>query len=407
MPVIVLTVNRDSFFLSHRLPIALALRDEGFQVTIVAEDTGHAATIRSYGLSFISLPISRGGLNPLKDFRTFWFLLNLYRNLKPVVVHHITPKIFCYGTYAAMLANSKIQIVNAVAGTGSMLNTNKSLHPVQVVLRFLYRLAFRSKRCRLIFQNKDNLRSMISLGILADDDRCVLIRGSGVDCRLFAPRSEPDGDAIVMLCSRLLRDKGILEFIEAASILKSTFPSVRFVLVGAPDPANPSTISGKEMESIRQRGSVEVWGHREEMPEVLALASIVVLPSYHEGLPKGLLEAMAVSRPIVTTNVPGCRECVHEGSNGFLVPPKNSKALAEAIAKLLQSKALRIEFGRAGREMVVREFTQESVVKQTLDVYRSLIQDAWPAKKVPAAVPSPEFVTVLQDYSPASYSHPN
>jgi glycosyltransferase involved in cell wall biosynthesis len=363
MARVLFVVNADWFFLSHRLPLAIAARNAGAEVTVVAGDTGKSQAIRDHGLGFIDLPISRSGTNPLSNARTLGFLLRLYRRLRPDLVHHVTVKPIIYGSIAARVVG-QIAVVNAISGLAYTFTSDR-LHArmLRPLVTLLYRFALRDRDSRVV-----------------RPEQAVLIRGSGVDCSTFAPTPEPDGAPIVMFPARLLREKGIAEFVEAADQLLRSGHQARFVLVGDFDPINPGSIDPAQLEAWTRQGLVESWGHRSDMASVLAGATIVVLPAYREGLPKVLLEAAASARAIVATDVPGCREIVRSGINGLLVPARDSRALADAIATLLQSRELRQEFGRAGRAIAVKEFAEEIVVDKTLALYRVLLRNRWPDK---------------------------
>lgn len=374
---LVITVNQDWFFLSHRLPIARAARDAGAEVVILAGDSGKAAAIRAEGLDFVPLPISRKGLNPAEELRTLWFLERTYARLRPDLVHHVTIKPVLYGSLAARLIGG-IPIVNAVSGLGyAFTSSDVRAAVLRPFLRVLYRLALGPSSSRTIFQNPEDLSDFVRMAVVRRE-HAVLIRGSGVDCSRFQPSPEPNGPPVVMLASRMLWDKGAKEFVEAARLSRGQGRSARFALVGAPDLGNPNAIPVAQLETWARDGIVEWWGHREDMPAVLAQASVVVLPTaYGEGVPKVLLEAAAAGRPIVATDVRGCREIVRSGVNGLLVTPKDVAGLAKAIGVLLSSQELRAEYGRAGREIAEAEFAEGTVVAQTFDVYRELLGVEW------------------------------
>ena len=208
-----------------------------------------------------------------------------------------------------------------------------------------------------------------------------------MDCSRFRPTREPEGALTVMLASRMLWDKGVGEFVDAARIIRKDHPDVRFVLVGSPDEGNRLTVPLVKLNEWSQDSTVEWLGQKENMVSTFSAASIVVLPTYREGLPKVLLEAAACGRPIVATNVPGCREIVRHGVNGLLVPPRDSAALAAAIQKLIKSPKLREQFGRAGREIVIAEFSEDIIVKQTFNLYQNLLGERWPcntAEEIPS-----------------------
>jgi len=371
---LVITVNQDWFFLSHRLPIARAARDAGAEVVIVAGDSGNGAAIRAEGFEFIAMPISRKGLNPFGELATLRFLRRAYQRLKPDLVHHVTIKPVLYGSIAARLLGH-FGVVNAVSGLGYVFTSGDARAlTVRPLVKLLYRLALRHPRSRTIFQNPEDLSDFVGMGLVRKD-QAVLIRGSGVDCARFQPSPQPTGRPIVLLASRMLWDKGVKEFVEAARLIRAGDQAARFVLVGAPDVGNPAAIPVAQLQEWVSEGTVEWWGQRDDMPAVLASASIVVLPSYGEGLPKVLLEAAAAARPLVATDVRGCREIVRPNVNGFLVSARDSVTLAEQIRRLINAPDIRARFGAAGRKLAETEFAEPVIVEQTLAVYRQLLGD--------------------------------
>lgn len=372
---VIIVVNRDSFFLSHRLPIAIALKARGYDVIIVAEDTGYSKKIARHGLQFIPLPIKRRGRNPFTELRTLFFLINTYRRLKPKIVHHVTPKPVFWGSIAARFLGS-IRSINAIAGLGSSLKRSTSRLDIQQwIVKRLYATALAHSKSRAIFMNEDDLQAFENFGLIKDRKKTVVIRGSGVDLNKFkpSPKIKCRDSLCVMFASRILIDKGIGEFVESARILKNRFRDVRFVIVGDRDSGNPSNPSDDFFSDLTQDSRLEYWGYHENMENIFTEADIVVLPTYGEGLPKALLEAAACAKPIVATNVSGCRECVLHLKTGILVPAKNVAALTDAIAKLIESPQLRESYGKAGRDLVERNFAVERVITETLQVYDSLL----------------------------------
>jgi glycosyltransferase involved in cell wall biosynthesis len=369
---VVMVVNGDAFFVSHRLSLARGARECGMEVIVVAGETGSEEAIRGEGFRFVPLPITRDALNPFVDARTFQFLLQQYRHLQPALIHHSTVKPVVYGSLAARLACSAA-VVNTISGLGYAFTSNhRTARVLRPVLKGLWRTALSHPRSRTIFQNPDDRGDFISMGLVREQST-VLIRGSGVDCRAFYPTPEPDGVPVVMLAARMLWDKGVKEFVDAARMLRTAGHAARFVLIGSPDDGNRETIPGAQLDAWSRDGVVECWGYRRDMPAVLAGSSIIVLPTYGEGLPKVLLEAAAAGRPVVATDVRGCREVVRPGVNGLLVPPRDSAALAHAIGRLLRSRDLRATLGQGGRHLAECEFAEPVVVEQTLAVYRQLL----------------------------------
>ena len=254
----------------------------------------------------------------------------------------------------------------------------ESLNSTRPLLRMLYRIALARPHMRTIFQNPQDLRDFVRMSLLRED-AAVLVRGSGVNCSEFHVTPESDGQPLVMLAARMLWSKGVKEFVQAVRLMRDAGVSARFALVGGPDTGNPAAIPVTQLKAWARERAVEWWGHRQDMPRVLSQASVVVLPStYGEGLPRVLLEAAASGRPIVATDVAGCREIVRDGVNGLLVPPGDVEALAAAIQRCLGSRQLRAMFGRAGRGLVEAEFAEEAVVEQTLRVYRQAMDARWP-----------------------------
>jgi glycosyltransferase involved in cell wall biosynthesis len=239
------------------------------------------------------------------------------------------------------------------------------------------KVAFRHGNQRIVFQNPDDQGVFIQNKILPAA-QTVLIKGSGVDVHTYVPTPEPEGVPVVVLASRMLRDKGVVEFVEAARELRGAGVSARFVLVGETDPGNPSAITAEQLRAWADEGVIEWWGHQSDMRKVLSQSNIVCLPSLREGVPKVLIEAAACGRAIVTTDAPGCREIVREGENGLLVPVRDSKALADALRLLIESTPLRALMAAKGREIAVAEFSVERVVDETLGVYRELLAASGP-----------------------------
>ncbi|MEP6729706.1 MAG: glycosyltransferase family 4 protein [bacterium] len=368
-------LNDASFFISHRLPIAVAARNAGFDVQLAAPaDPKAAPVLAAEGIAVHPIVLDRRATNPLGELRVFLALYRLYRRLKPDVVHHVTVKPVLYGSIARSLAGGGA-VINAVPGLGYLfLAQGIAASLRRALVERLYALALRGARTIAIFQNPDDLALFVERGLI-DPARATLIRGSGVDLQHFAFHEETVTERpIVVLPARMLRDKGVHEFVDAARILRSKFPAARFVLAGDAD-ANRSSISSDQLNAWNHEGVVEWWGQRTDMAHVLRNAAIVCLPSYREGVPKALLEAAACGRAIVTTNVPGCREVVSHGENGLLVPPRDSRALAEALRVLLNDSEVRAQMGRAGRRRAEKEFDANSVVQRTLEIYEELLRE--------------------------------
>jgi glycosyltransferase involved in cell wall biosynthesis len=365
-------VNDTTFFASHRLPIAVAAREAGFEVALAALDTGRVDEIRAQGIAYHPLAVDRTGVNPLRDVRLFWQLSRLIRTVRPTLLHTVTIKPVIYGGIAARLYRVP-SLVSAVSGLGLVfIDQGRKTLLVRRVVRALYRLALGHKNSCAIFQNPDDRQHMVDAG-LVPGERTVLIRGSGVDVDAFRPSPPPPGPPLVIMPGRLLWQKGVGEFVEAARILRRQGVPLRMVLVGEPPAHNRASVPCAKIKTWVEQGLIEAWGHRSDMPQVYTDCHIVCLPSYYgEGVPLTLLEAAACGRPIVTTDMPGCREVVRDGDNGLLVPPRAAEALAEALRALAGDPARRLEMGRRGRERAVSEFALERVVAATLAVYERL-----------------------------------
>jgi glycosyltransferase involved in cell wall biosynthesis len=372
-PRLLFVVNEARFFVSHRLMLAEGARASGYDVHVATPAGEGVDHVRGLGFPHHPIRLSRRDARPWQEARSVRELVRLYRGLVPDIVHHVTVKPVLYGSVAARLAGLPA-VVNAVSGLGYLFIAPGWVASARRgAVRAAYRVAFRGAGTRVIFQNEDDRGEFVNAGIVPVE-RTVLIRGSGVDLKVFTPSPEPAGDAVVVLPGRLLWDKGVRELLTAAAALRASGLKLRCVLVGDTDPGNPAAIPIEQLRRWEDSGAVEWWGYRTDMPAVLASAHIVCLPSYREGLPKALLEAAAAGRPIVTTDVAGCREVVREAENGFLVPVRDPVALADRLHRLAADPALRARMGRRGREIAEAEFAVERVVTATLDLYRSLVR---------------------------------
>lgn len=368
-PKILFFITEDWFVCSHWLPLIEGARGAGFEVVVVTRTNKNTEKIIQSGAKVIPLEISRRGLNVFYEFKSVLQLMRIYHKEQPDIVHHIAMKPMLYGSLVSHLIRIP-HIVNWVAGMGWLfISTTWRAKMLQIVMRKVLGLLLRGTE--VIVENKDDQAVINHIGIA--DQHLHLIRGAGVDTLLYAPSPEPKETPLVVLPARMLWDKGVGEFVEAATQLKKRGVSARFVLVGEPDEDNPTSVPEPQLASWQKDGVVEWWGRCEDMPHVLAQSHIVCLPSYREGLPKSLLEAASCGRPIVTTDVPGCREIVRDGDNGLLVEMRNSVALADVLAKLLADPELRQYMGRRGRKLVLNEFSQERIVALVLTLYREVI----------------------------------
>jgi glycosyltransferase involved in cell wall biosynthesis len=373
-PRLLFLVTEDWYFCSHRLPLAVAAKEQGFDVTVATRVAAHGGQIRDAGLDLVPLALSRRSHNPLREAAAVEQIVRVYRAVQPRIAHHVAMKPVLYGSLAARIARVP-GVVNALAGLGYLFSSR------DVKARLLRPLAERGyhalldhPKTRVIVQNPDDLR-MLTLRGMVQPERAVLIPGSGVDLGHYREAPEADGTPLVVLPARMLRDKGVCEFVAAAGILRQRGVQARFALVGDPDPENPAAIPESRLRAWAKEGAVEYWGWRDDMPAVFRACHIVCLPSYREGLPKALIEAAACARPIVTCDTPGCRQIVRDGDNGLLVPVRDSARLADALATLIEDRGLRQRMGRRGRVRAREEFSLERVIGATLDLYRSLLAE--------------------------------
>jgi glycosyltransferase involved in cell wall biosynthesis len=369
-------VNVDWFFLSHRLPIALEAQRQGYQVHIATCLTDKLDELQRHGLVVHPLALDRSSAGLGNAWRTMAQLMKVFRAVRPDVVHLVTIKPVLLGGLVARLAGVPA-VVAAVSGLGFVFIANGAKAVVRRwLVGGLYRVALGHRNLMVIFQNPDDRASLAKLAHLPGS-KAVMIRGSGVDLAQYDHTPLRSGVPVVLLAARLLADKGVREFVQAARLLKQRGASARFCLVGTVDRANPTSLTDAELAQWASEGVVELWGHRSDMPLVLAAAQVVVLPSYYgEGLPKVLIEAAACGRAVVTTDHPGCRDAIDPSVTGVLVPVRNASALAEAINELLNDPERCRAMGNAGRALAERAFDIRQVVAAHLRIYQELIQKA-------------------------------
>jgi len=367
-PKLLFFITEDYYFLSHRLPLAIAARDRGYDVVIVSRENRHGPLIRRHGFRLIPFDSARSGINPLTDIPRIIRLTSIYRRERPDIVHHVAMKPVLYGSVAARLSGCGA-IVNALTGMGWLFTSRTGL--AAWLKPFVQRALGRAARQGIaLVQNEDDAALLRQLGV--DDARIRVVAGSGVDVQRFRPTPIPCGTPVVVMHARLLWDKGVGEFVEAARMLRARGVTARFLLAGETDAQNPARIASAQIDAWKRDGAVEFLGQVDDIPALLAQSTIVCLPSHREGLPKSLIEAAAAGRPIVTTDVPGCRAVVRHGDNGLLVAVRDAKALADALATLLADPELCKAMGARGRERAEREFATDIVINHTLAVYREV-----------------------------------
>ena len=352
--------------------LAQAARDAGFEVLLAMRVQEHGPEISRQGFKLFPINLLRKSVNPIREVLAVIELTRLYRAEKPDLVYHVAIKPILYGSIAARLAGVP-SVINVFAGLGYTYTSEEfRAKLLRLLLKFGLNAACKSSGSIAVFQNEEDQAQLVRDHVVRQS-RTRVIRGTGVDTERFRPMPNEGGEPVILLACRMLWDKGVGEFVEAARLLKRQKPGVRFVLVGRCDEDNPASIQPEQLHRWQEEGTIEWWGHRSDMPAVLGNAAVVVLPSYREGLPVSLLEAAACGKPIVATDVPGCREVVRHRINGLLVAPRNANALADAIVTLLENPELRNELGRRGRDIVVKEFSSTMVTQQTLALYDELL----------------------------------
>ncbi len=368
-------VNNLGFFVSHRLPIAHAALEKGYEVNVAYGELGDVLphTLELCDLKTFFLPQQRGGTNPLQEIRSLYYMLRLFIAIRPDLIHLVTIKSYLYGGLIARLTAVK-GVVSAVTGLGSLfVRQDFRSRILQALLFPFFRFAFGHPNQLIIVQNKDDARKLIHWG-LVDSRKVRLLKGSGVSLAEFSALDEPVDIPTICFAARLLREKGVYDFVSAARILRKRCIEARFLLAGDLDPKNPSGLTELELRELREEGVVEVLGYKKNIAALYAHSHIVCLPSFYgEGLPKSLIEAAAASRVIVTTDHPGCRDVIIPNVSGLLVPIKSPEKLADALQWLIEHPQERIMMGKAGRQLAEREFTIEKIVQGHLDIYHELL----------------------------------
>ncbi|MEJ2263146.1 MAG: glycosyltransferase family 4 protein [Anaerolineales bacterium] len=371
MSKVILSANTDWYLYNFRLSLARELRREGFDVVLVSPPGKYVPILQQNGFRWLAWRLGRQTLAPWNEVRALLHLVGIYRQERPLLAHHHTIKPVLYGSWAARLAGVP-GIVNSITGRGYIfLGEDFKARLLRMLVKPIYYGAFRSRHCAVIFENETDRRYFVSEN-LVPPERTWLIEGVGVDLDRFIPTVEPDGLPTVVLPARMLWDKGVGILVDAARLLHQK-TQVRVALVGEPDLGNPRTVKQPTLEKWVEEGAVEWWGWCQDMKVVYEKSHIVTLPSLGEGVPTVLLEAAACGRPIVATDVPGCRQAVIHGSNGLLVPPNDAEALAEALYQLISDPALRNKMGASGRKLVTERFSNKRINAETLAVYRKII----------------------------------
>jgi len=370
---ILFIISEDWYFVSHRLYLAKVAINSGYKVALLSHFTNHREIIEAEGIKTIAWPLNRSSRNLYKEIEAIKSIVSTIRQFKPSMIHSVAMKPVIYSAIACNLSGLKSRIF-ALAGLGFVFTSSKrSAKILRPFLKVIFSLLFKGKKTKLILQNPDDQRQLLSEGVI-NPKNIRLIRGAGVDTKTFSFKTIPSNMPIIILPSRMLWSKGIQDFIDCAKVINIDNIMARFVLVGTPDDQNPDSISTQLLTEWHKDGVIEWWEFQSDMPNVLHQSTIVCLPTiYGEGLPKSLLEAASCGRPIVTYDVPGCREIVIDGYNGFLVEPKSVDGLVGAISKLLNDRELCIKMGKNGRKLVEKYFTQEKIAQETMAVWEELL----------------------------------
>lgn len=366
-----IVVSEDWSFFSHRLSLALSAINNGFDVTVLTRVDKFDKKFKEKGINVINVNFKRSLKTPLTDFFNLIRLINIFRKEKPDIIHNVALKTIFLSSIAGLFSRKSI-IINAFTGLGYVFSSQQlKARIIRVFIKPLFRIVLKGKNYWTIFQNPDDMNLFYQLGMTVPE-RSVLIRGSGVNINEFSKSIDNNKVPIVMLASRMLWDKGIAEFVEVAKRAHTKNINAKFILVGDVDIENPMSIPESIIKKWVNENNIIWKGHCKNMPETLSSASIICLPSYREGLPKVLLEAAAIGRPLVATNVPGCREIVSNGYNGILVNLKDIDSLYNAIISLISNSEIRKKMGNNSRKLVEKEFSSDIINSQTIKLYKRI-----------------------------------
>lgn len=362
-------VTEDWYFLSHRLPMARAARDLGFEVHVATRVVNGGGAIRAEGFTVHEIPFARGRLSPLAALKAVRAIQKVQSTIKPVISHHVALQASVLASLAAF--GRDIVCLNALTGFGYAFTSNETkARLLRPVLAGVLRVLLAHGDNVALVQNPDDFKTLSTLGI--PSARITTIAGSGVDLERFLPSAEPDGPITLGFAGRLLRDKGVHILVAAHQLAQRNVPSLQLEISGEPDHANPTSISSDILDEWRRLPGLTLRGHVSDVSKFWPGIHIALLPSRREGLPKSLIEAAACGRPMIAADVPGCREVVLHEITGLLVPADDVGALATAITKLALSTLLRERYGLAARALAVAKFGAPSIAKQVGDLYQRL-----------------------------------
>ena len=365
---VLFVITEDWALISHRLHLAEAAIKLGYEVAVVTRVTKYRDMLEASGLRVFHWRLERRSLNPISEMISIFHLWKILTFFEPDIIHAVAQKPVIYAGLA-MKFSRKAKFVAALGGVGFIFTgKNIKANLLKPLIKLCLQFVLRDSTSKLILQNIDNVQTIVDLGIV-DKNRITLIKGAGVEIRKFQPSLIPEGLPMVILPARMLWDKGVAEFVRVAGRIKARDIEARFVLVGDVDSHNPASITQSQVDQWVQQGAVEHWSRRDDMDQIYQQAAIVCLPSYNEGLPKVLLEAASCARPTVAFNVPGCREIVRDGINGFLVSFGDEAALEKAIVNLINDRSLCTKMGAKGREIVEQAFSGEIINAQTFAIW--------------------------------------
>ena len=372
---LLILVSHVSFFLSHRLQLAIEAKKMGYQVKVVfGEMDADIKFLTNHGIESFHIPIQRGGTNILKDIKSIYYIWKLFKTLRPDIVHLVTIKPYLYGGIAARIAKIPC-VVSAVSGLGSLfIHKNIASKFLRLLIYPFYKYSLNHPNQIVVVQNNEDAKELIKWGVLSFE-KVRLIKGSGVKLDDFIQKEEVPGTPIVCFVSRFLIDKGIYEFVSAANLIKKKGILARFCLAGDIDIKNPSSLSLKDLINLKKNKNLEILGYQKDIKKIYSNAHIICLPSYREGLPKVLIEAAAAGRAVVTTEVAGCKDAIIPNKTGLLVPVKNVEKLAEAIQWLLENSNERVLMGKAGRQLAINEFNINRVIEKHFLIYQELLKN--------------------------------
>lgn len=367
---ILYVVNDAGFFCSHRLPIAVQARSEGFEVAVACPEHQAVERIVAAGLRHIPLALGRGTIDPMGELEALRALDRIFGEFQPDLAHLITSKPIIYG--GLISRRRRVPAVAAVSGLGHVfIDDSPKARMLRQFALLGYRAAMNRRGLFPIFQNSDNLALFREAGAVREEP--TMIRGSGTDLTQFDPTPADNVLPRVVLPARMLYAKGVAEFVQAARMLREAGVEAEFVLIGDPDPANPASVPEEQLRAWDAEGCVRWAGYRADISEALREADIVALPSHNEGFPKTLVDAAAAGRAIVTNDVTGCRDAILPGETGLLVRPHDAASLAAGMRQLIEDKDKRLAFGAAGRKLAEERYGIDRIIAQHLDLYRKVI----------------------------------